>query len=869
MTPDTPSSDAHAQAAAVVAEAWGVDVKTGLSSQEAARRLDAHGPNALTQERRPGAFVILGRQFGSVLIWILIGAIALSFFLGDHIEAIAIALITAFTVILGFVQEFRAERAMEALQALTAPRARVVRDGEATTIEARLVVPGDVLQLAQGDIVAADARLVEAADVEATEASLTGESVPTVKDADASVSTTAALGDRATMVYGSTIIARGRAVAIVTATGDRTEVGRIGRLMAGVERQPTPLERQLTRLGQWLLVAGGALVTLIIGLGLLRGQPWQEMVIFGVALAVAAVPEALPAVVTISLAIGAQRMARRNALIRRLPAVETLGATNVICTDKTGTLTTGEMTATTVVVADQELHIPPDGDIRRELPAATQESVQEALDHLLRVAALCNDASLEHGDPTEQALLRLAADGGFDRAGVQASARTGEEPFTSETQRMLTWHADGSVLAKGSSSAILTLCTEAVLADGTVPLTAAHTAQLEAHVTALADRGMRVLALAEGHGEPGVRPAMTLLGFVAIRDPPRPAAASAIALCLRAGIRPVLITGDHPGTATAVARELGFPEGRTTRGDEMIDADEGLVDIARETVVYARVSPADKLRIVSALQAQGAIVAMTGDGVNDAPALRQADIGVAMGITGTDVAKEAAAMTLADDDFSTIVAAVEEGRGIFANIRKYLVYLLSTNFGELALITAIMLLGWPLPLTAVMILYVNLASDGLPALALAVDPRDPDTMDRPPRTGPILDRHIIVLMVLGGLWSALANTAVFWYALNSGRPLLEAMTMTFVSLVLIQFVKAYIFRSEHRPVTQQTWSNKWLNIAVAWEVALLLALLYVPALRSLFGTYALPPADWLVVLVAAFSILPVLEAAKWVERRAQ
>ncbi len=841
-----------------VVKATQSDAANGLGADVAAARLAASGPNELPFERPPGPWRILARQFRSVLLWILIGAIALSIALGETLEAVAITVITAFTVILGFVQEYRAERAMEALQRLTAPRANVVRDGQIVTVPAREVVMGDVLRLAQGDIVAADARLIEAADLESGEASLTGESVPIPKVADGAVPADAALGDRTTMVYGSTIIARGRAVAIVTATGADTEVGHIGRLLAGVKRQPTPLEKQLARLGRWLLVGGGAIVSLIIVLGVLRGQPWQEMLLFGIALAVAAVPEALPAVVTISLAIGAQRMARRHALIRRLPAVETLGATNIICTDKTGTLTTGDMTATTVTVAG----------VVYDVGETTTHAHPPGWDALMQAAALCNDADPDAGDPTEVALARLAADHGVRQADVAPQLRrVHEEPFTSETQRMVTWHADGTVFAKGSQSAILAMCDQAWHAEGPAPLDDAARAEMEASVDRLADQGMRVLALATGRGDPGVETKLVLLGLVGIRDPPRQAAARAIATCIEAGIRPVLITGDHPGTARAIARELGFPEGRTTTGAEMASAGDDIADIIRDTVVYARVSPADKLRIVSVLQAEGAVVAMTGDGVNDAPALRQADIGVAMGITGTDVAKEAGDMTLADDDFATIIAAVEEGRGIFANIRKYLVYLLSTNFGELALITTIMLLGWPLPLTAVMILYVNLASDGLPALALAVDPRDPDTMRLPPRSGPILDRHILVLMVLGGLWSALANTAVFWYARSSGRILEEAMTMTFVSLVLIQFIKAYVFRSERRPITESPWSNKWLNIAVVWEVALLLALLYVPALRLLFGTHALPLADWAVVLPAALSVVPVLETAKWWERR--
>ncbi len=837
---------AYATSAADVLSRLDVDPTQGLDAASSKDRLLADGPNELSRERPPGALRILARQFRSVLIWILIAAIGLSVFLGDHIEAVAIAAITLFTVVLGFVQELRAERAMESLHQMTAPRAKVRRDGGITTVPAREVVAGDILQLAQGDVVAADARLIEANDVEADESSLTGESVPSSKDAGAAIGADAALGDRSTMVYGTTIITRGRAVAVVTATGDRTEVGHIGRLMAGVERQPTPLERQLARLGRWLLTAGGIVIALIIGLGIARGEPWPEMIVFGVALAVAAVPEALPAVVTISLAIGAQRMAKRHALIRRLPTAETLGSTTIICSDKTGTLTTGEMTGHSIILPDRTIEV-------ASLPG------DDAVHGILRAAALCNDAeateSGAHGDPTETALLQVAQKGGFERRALQATwPRVGEEPFSSETQRMVTTHErDGRRIAyaKGSSRAILDMCQ----ADDGLRERAGQQMQ-EA-----AERGMRVLAFATDEGD-----GFTWLGLVALRDPPRDEAKHAVQTCIEAGIKPILITGDHPATAKAIAAELGFPDTTVATGPEvqaMAEAD--LHRTVHDAGVYARVSPEHKLRIVQALQADGQIVAMTGDGVNDAPALRQADIGVAMGITGTDVAKEAAAMTLADDNFSTIVAAVEEGRGIFENIRKYLIYLLSTNFGEIVLIAAAMLFGLPLPLTAVMVLYVNLASDGLPALALAVDPHDPDLMRRPPRRpgGGILDAPVITLMVIGGLWTAAATISVFVLA----GATTSARTPALATLVMLQFVMGFSFRTERRGVWQKPFANKWYNLAILWEVTLLGLLIYVPALNRLFGTVPMAANDWLPVMVAVFTVVPVLEFVKWLGRR--
>ena len=632
------------------------------------------------------------------------------------------------------------------------------------------------------------------------------------------------------------------------------------------------------------------MVAIIVALGLFRGQPFVEMLIFGIALAVAVVPEALPAVVTISLAIGVQKMVKRNALIRRLPAVETLGSTSVICSDKTGTLTKDEMTARRIFSAGQMFSVSgagyaPDGDF--SLNGGTPSEPSAGLRQMLLAATLASDTRLVQlpgggwdikGDPTEGALIVAAAKAGMQKEVLDAeNPRVHEIPFSSETKRMTTIHEAGGKLtayAKGAPEVILEGCDFVQTADGPQALDAAGREQILAQAQSLASEALRVLGIAS---KPDVTPqtaerGMTFLGLVGMIDPPRMEAKAAIAICAEAGIRPVMITGDHPVTAEAVARELGLlrPGGRVVTGAELEEmSDEQLHKDVESISVYARVSPAHKLRVVTAWQARGHIAAMTGDGVNDAPALKKADIGIAMGITGTDVTKEAAAMTLTDDNFASIVAAVEEGRGVFGNIKKYLMYLLSSNIGEIGLMAGSALLGLPLPLTAVQILYVNLATDGLPALALAVDPAEKDLMKRKPRdprTG-IFTRPVVTLMVLGGLWSTLVNLGLFTWALNSGRGLEESMTMTFVSLVLIQFFKAYNFRSDRHSVLHKPFANKWLNISVGWEMVLLVLIVYVPFLHEAFSTYSLSLVDWLIVSSLAVTIVPVLELVKWMVRK--
>jgi Ca2+-transporting ATPase len=860
----------------------------GLSREEAVRRLAEYGPNELQAARRISPWAILLAQFKNILIIILLVATALSAFLGHELEAVAIAVIVLFAVVLGFVQEWRAERAIEALKQMAAPNATVLRDGKEDEIPARDLVPGDIIQLRAGDKVPADARLLQAVNLQTEEATLTGESTPVEKGTDPLDASEPALGDRRNMAWAGTAATYGRGRAVVVATGMGTEFGKIAKMLEMVETGRTPLQENLDRVGHLLAWAALAVVAVIVALGLLRGQPFIDMLLFGIALAVAVVPEALPAVVTISLALGVQRLARRHALMRRLPAVETLGSTSIICSDKTGTLTRDEMTVRRIYVAGGMIEVSgsgyePHGRFTRD---GREIDVPEPLKRLLQAAALASDAHVRpageqdrwevKGDPTEGALVVAAAKAGLEKAELDARCpRVDEIPFTSETKRMTTLHEtpEGTIAcAKGAAEVILASCTRLLTGEGERELDDAGREAILEIADRMAQEALRVLAVASksGASRQDAERDMTFLGLVGMIDPPRTEAAAAVETCGQAGIAVMMITGDHPVTARAVARELGLlVRDRVVTGAEIEEmGEEEFAREVRQIEVFARVSPAHKLRVVTTLQGQGEIVAMTGDGVNDAPALKKADIGIAMGITGTDVTREAAAMTLTDDNFASIVAAVEEGRGIFGNIKKYLMYLLSSNIGEIGLIAAASLAGLPLPLSAVQILYVNLATDGLPALALAVDPPEPDLMRRPPRnprTG-IFTRPVVVLMVVGGIWSAVVNLGLFLWELGNGS-LEHAMTVTFVSLVLIQFFKAYNFRSDRLSVLKRPFANKWLNLAILWELLLLALIIYLPPLHQPFSTVSLAPVDLAIVAALSFTICPVLELTKWMERR--
>ena len=859
---------------------------SGLTAAEAARRLQAHGPNELQAVARVSPWTQLLEQFKNVLIIILLIATGLSAFLGHGIEAIAIAVIVLFAVVLGFVQEYRAERAIEALREMAAPTSAVARDGKEIEVPARELVPGDVVRIKAGDRVPADLRLVEAVNLQVEESALTGESVPVSKQTAPLDQTGAPLGDRTNMAYAGTIATYGRGAAVVAATGMATEFGKIARLLQTVETTRTPLQVNLDKVGHALARVALVAVVIIVGLGLFRGQPFLEMLIFGIALAVAVVPEALPAVVTISLALGVQRMAKRHALVRRLPAVETLGSTSVICSDKTGTLTKDEMTVRALWVAGERIDVTGSGyepEGRFERNGEPMQPSPEVIE-LLQGAALASDAVLEQdeagrwgikGDPTEGALVVAAAKAGLNKADLEARApRVDEIPFTSESKRMTTLHADpdGTVAyAKGAPEVLLDACSHVMTGRGAEPLDAEARERILASAQQSAQEALRMLAVATKSGveRASAEQGMTLLGLVGMIDPPRPEAREAIGRCRDAGVRVVMITGDHPSTAEAVARELELGGGgEVVTGPELESmTDAALLERVTRVDVFARVSPSDKLRIVSALQEHGHTTAMTGDGVNDAPALKKADIGIAMGITGTDVTKEAAAMSLTDDNFASIVAAVEEGRVVYDNIKKYLSYLLAANIGEIGLVAGASVLGLPLPLSAVQILYINLATDGLPALALAVDPPDPDLMRRPPRprSESLWTRQLVTLMLIAGAWSALINLLLFQWVL-SDRTVAESMAFVFATLVLIEFAKAYAFRSFSHSILHRPFANRWLNLAIVWETVLLLIIVYVPWFQTAVGTVPLSLTDWAIAVAAAATVLPVLDIAKRLTR---
>ena len=867
----------------------------GLSQEEAQRRLAQFGANELVEKEKISAWAIFLEQFKSVLIIVLLVAVTLSATLGEVADAIVIFVIVIFACGLGFIQEYRAERAMEALKKMSAPEASVLRDGKEIEIPTRELVPGDIILLRTGDRIPADARLIEAVNLRTNEAPLTGESVPIEKISEA-IEGELNVGDRRNTVFLGTAAVYGRGTAIVTNTGMTTEFGKIAGMLQEVKAERTPLQINLDRMGRWIAIGSLILCFILAGLGIMRGHKLLEMFIWGVALAVAAVPEALPAVVVISLALGVRRMVKRHALMRRLPAVETLGCTTYICSDKTGTLTQDQMTVRRVYVDGKSIDVSgvgyePEGSFHHG--GSILEPGQDAsLQTLLKIGCLCSDTSLHSinggweikGDPTEGALVALAAKSGLWQKELNSqSPRVGEIPFSSETKRMTTIHQtpQGRVAySKGAVEVILDCCSY-IYADGEErQLNDEDKADVLSVAQTMAADALRVLSMAYKRlaHNPAVNEAveqdMVFVGLVGMIDPPREEVKEAIRLCDQAGIKSVMITGDHKLTAVAIAKELGLlKEGVALTGAEVDNmSDEEFQEGAEKIEVYARVSPAHKLRVVEALAKKGHVVAMTGDGVNDAPALKKADIGVAMGITGTDVTKEAADMVLTDDNFASIVAAVEEGRGIFGNIKKYLTYLLSCNLGEIMLMaTAILfgpLLGLPagtIPLIAIQILYVNLATDGLPAIALSIDPPDLDIMEQKPRLRGQTIFTIPVLRYLAGagVWTALVSLAVFLWALNSGRTFIEAQSMCFVTLILLQFFNAFNCRSlEYSLFKIGVATNKWLLLAIAWECVLLGFVIYLPILQGPFHTYALTFTDWAIAIFSALTIFIVAEIYK-------
>ena len=908
-------------------------LRAGLSSQEAKARLEKFGFNELMERPRPGLFKLLLDQFDNFLVIILIVAAVVSLLLGEVVDASAIMAIVVLNAVLGVVQESKAEQALAALKKMAAPNARVVRDGVEATLPARELAPGDIVLLEAGNYVPADMRLIESVNLRIEEASLTGESVPVNKDARVVLDKEIPIGDRKNSAFMSTLVAYGRGKGLVTDTGMRTQIGMIAEMLQSYEEEPTPLQQKLDQLGKWLGVVSLGICGVIFVFGVIRDtHPMMaitdgllaylraeqkdivELFMMAVSLAIAAVPEGLPAVVTICLALGMQRMVKRHALIRKLTAVETLGCATVICSDKTGTLTQNQMTVVRGWAGGKIFQVTGEG----YHPAGTfmldgkpfDPRSDPAASLLLHGALLCNDARLEQsgqengqityrmvGDPTEGAMAVAAAKAGLWCENItQVLPRIGEIPFDSERKRMTTIHQVGKetrasgqgetsadalstsslaylstpyiAFVKGAPDIILQYC-DGYMEDGQArPLTDAKRQEILDANQSMASQALRVLGVAyrplsempETPTPENTEAQLTFLGLMGMIDPARPEVKMAVQVAKGAGLRSIMVTGDYKETALAIAKEIGTlsPHGRVLTGAELDQmSEEQLAEIVEEVDAYARVSPQHKTKIVDAFKARGHVVAMTGDGVNDAPALKRANIGIAMGITGTDVSKETADMVLTDDNFASIVSAIEEGRIIYSNIRKFVFYLVSCNIGEILIIFLSMLAGLPIPLRPIQLLWLNLVTDGAPALALGLEKGDPDIMKRPPRPTkePVINRDMLLGIVAIPIADTIAVLGAFMIALSRVPGHVEfAQTVAFATLVCSELLRAYTSRSEYYSVFSiGPFSNKWMVWATSASLALLLVVIYVPFLQTFFGTMPLELSDWL--MMAPFMLI--------------
>ncbi|MCA1972820.1 MAG: cation-translocating P-type ATPase [Caenispirillum sp.] len=871
----------HGQAA----EALDVDPAAGLSPEAAATRLSQVGENRLAEAPPIPAWVKFLGQFKSFLVVVLLLAAVLAWAIGDLKDAVVILVVVVFNACLGFWQEHRAEQTLAALKGMLAPKARVRRGGDVREVDAAHLVPGDMVLLEAGDRVPADGRVTAAHALEVEEAALTGESHPTAKDTGALATADLPLGDRTNMLFMNTVVSRGRAEMLVTGTGMKTEMGRLAGMIAEAPESETPLQRQLDVLGKRLALIAGIVVVGIFAITVLRGAPWSEAAMTAVALAVAAIPEGLPAVVTVTLAIGMWRMARNRAILKKLAAVETLGSTTVICSDKTGTLTLNQMTARAGWVAGRAFTVTGKGYGRE---GAIEGTDGLDLRPFLLPMAVATESRVRDGelvgDPTEGALYVLAQKGGLDpQAEQKRLPRLAEIPFDSAHKFMATFHrvGDGVVmLVKGAPDVLLARCSHWLAEDGDRPLDEAVRGDIAGANAALGDQALRVLAVAS-RTIPAAEfdPAgdlwrwaedWTFLGLAGLMDPPRAEAAAAIGLCREAGIQVKMITGDHKGTAAAVARELGL-HGDVVTGAELDQiAEEDLARRIDEIAVFARVAPQHKVKIVKALKADGHVAAMTGDGVNDAPALKAADIGVAMGITGTAVTKEAATLVLTDDNFATIVRAVEEGRVIYDNIVKFVRFQLSTNIGAILTVLVATLLALPTPFTAIQLLWVNIIMDGPPAMTLGVEPARPGLMQEPPRRpgAHILTLGRLALLLFYGTVMMAGTLGVFTWALAADGDVAHAVTLAFTTFVLFQFFNVLNARAEHGTTFNANFlRNGKLWLALAGVAVLQVVVVYWPPAQAVFATVPLAPVDWLVAGAAAASVLVLEELRKLVWRR--
>jgi len=867
------------------------DPKIGLSSQEAERRLGEFGPNALEEGAKRSVWQILAAQFKSLMVLLLVAATIIALSLGEKIEAAAIFAVIIINALIGFFTEWRAEVALSALQKQADTPVRVRREGEELEIRRDKLVPGDLLLVQAGERIGADARLIEAANFETDESLLTGESTPVGKNTE-SVPENAVVAERTNVIFLATVATRGRAVAIVTTTGNSTEVGKIGALLKETAVRESPLERRLSELGRKLVWIVLGLCGVVVLAGWLRStQDFWHILEIGISLAIAAVPEGLPAVVTMTLALGMQRMARRNALVRRLSAIETLGSTTVICTDKTGTITKNEMTVTTVALSGASIEVTGQGYSAkgefREQGQTINVRQSAALHRLLVAGALCNDASTAvsegkesiSGDPTEAALVVAAEKAGLDWRDLRESQkRKGEIPFTSESRFMATVHAKANghlACVKGALREVLDISTRELLPNGEEqPINEEDRKRWYAVNHTLAEAGLRVLALAdrtlpESFEEADLKRDLTFLGLVGMLDPLREGAQQAAEICRTAGVRIIMLTGDQLETAKAIGTKFGILNGSGNQPAEAVHGrdienhgDEQLAERIRTAGVFARVSPQSKLRIVESLQKNHEIVAMTGDGVNDAPALRKADIGIAMGIKGTDVAKQASAMIILDDNFATIVAAVEQGRNIYSNIQRFIHYLFSCNLSEILTVFVAVMVGGPAPLHPLQILWLNMITDVFPAMALALERSSGGVMSRPPRdpAEPLLPKGMVKLVIWQGALLAAVTLGAFAYTLYFGGESSadhdRAVTVAFLTLGLAQLFHTFNVRSRRQSLISGLFRNWWLWAAVAFCFVLQIAAVHTPLLNRVLHTVPLSASDW--TLVLGFSIAPVV-----------
>jgi Ca2+-transporting ATPase len=882
------ASDWYRVSAIEATRRLGVDPLTGLSSEEVAARQAHYGPNRLKETPPRSRWLLLLDQFKGVLILVLIGAAVLAAAIGDITDAIVILIVVIINAVLGFSQEHRAEQSLAALKKMLAPTAEVRRDGQTMSLSADELVPGDIVLLGSGDRVPADGRVIAAHSFEVDESALTGESRTVGKHVDSLVGAEIPLAERANLFYMNTTVTRGRAEMVVIATGMNTELGLLAGMLGHAEESPTPLQIQLDHLGKRLALIAGIVVFFMLIAGLLRGEPWVQMVMTAIALAVAAIPEGLPAVVTVTLAIGLQRMARNQAIVKRLAAVETLGCTTVICTDKTGTLTVNQMTARQLYTSGHHLAVSGEGYETSGVISGENDTLPD-LKPLLTPAALCNDAELRYGkvigDPMDGALLAVATKANFDPVQLQHRyRRLAEIPFDAEHKYQATFHLFGEhvrIMVKGAPEVLLDKCETVYDENGNQPLQAQQREHIERANEKMAGKGLRILAVAwtelpvrdfEPSGDLfSFVKNLVFTGLVGLMDPPRPEARDAIALCNKAGISIKMITGDQKKTAAAIARELGITGTVVTNAELDAMSDTELAANIDDMGVFTRATPEQKVRIVLALKNRGHVTAMTGDGVNDAPALKIADIGVAMGLSGTDVAREAATMVLTDDNFNTIVKAVKEGRTIYDNIVKFVRFQLSTNIGAILTVLLAPFMGLPLPFNPIQLLWVNIIMDGPPAMALGVDPAQPDTMSFKPRktTDRILKMRLLGKLTTYGVIMMIGTLGVFWWGLQTGSEK-HAQSLAFTTFVLFQVFNAFNARvAKNTTFNVNFFRNRVLWISLAGVVALQVLAVQWTAANGIFNVEKLSFADWMLATAVASSVLILEESRKFVRHLIQ